>query len=200
MSKYKFVLTENERNRIISLYENLNEYGVNFKNTKYKTYTVKNSYSFTSEKGGGYIIDSDSPAIEREKGKIDFSNGLFFKCSYPTDYLTDKDNKKYYDTTKGPQKGKLLPQIRKNFCPTQKKPTTNKLTFPNLTEKDICRLDKDKKYTYTKQNDKWYTSTDNKNWTELKLPKYKTAVDILNKDAKCGTQNTTTTTTLPPTS
>jgi hypothetical protein len=56
-----------------------------------------------------------------------------------------------------------------------------------IRENEICRLPGDKVWIYSKKGDIWYTSKDGgKTWIKLDPIKFKSAIDLLNRNAVCG--------------
>lgn len=69
-----------------------------------------------------------------------------------------------------------------------KKEESKKIKLPNLTEKNFCNLPGDTKYEYAKIDDgTWYTRRKGQeDWIKLEISKYQKAIDLLEKDSKCG--------------
>jgi hypothetical protein len=210
----KFIITEEEKKEILGMYitesdiveQTLNQDGTYITNYPHKFIPVGDrndnpKFNPTFKTGTKIWTYFNKP----DEDKIYFgSTEYYLQCSFP-----GYDNIIIYkpgeaNLKENSEKSPLTSAVRKLFCNGKKgKKTWNEalgkkeetnvnksktIKLPNLTEKNFCNLAGDKVWKYAKDEEgNWYSSKNSTDWFKLELPKYQKAVDLLTKDAKCGT-------------
>jgi hypothetical protein len=159
--------------------------------------TTKKAYSISFPAGSSATFSQD--ASKTFKG-VSLAGGTLTSQNQKTPNVSvslncSQNNFTYFD--KGANKTVTLyseglpafvTKMKNTFCVTKKpvQQTSQTVKLPSLTPEQICNLENDKVWSYTKTKDgKWYGSKDKTNWFELSLPKYKAAVDKLNVTDAC---------------
>jgi hypothetical protein len=201
----RFIITEEEKSNILGLYgvqdviseQKLNNDG---------TYTIQNSHKLRSNldpnnKNFQLSIPAGTKAYVKDKIVYLGDTGHKLKCDFSgykwIFHHSEGDTLEEYN-----DKHPLATVLRKLFCGKTTEPKTKvpkKVKLPNLTEKNFCNLSGDETWEYAKLDDgTWYTrKKGQEEWTKLELPKFQKAVDLLNKDAKCGSLEPVVIGTLP---
>lgn len=213
----KFIITEEEKKRILNMYitesdiveQTLSQNGTYTTNYPHKFIPIGDSntnpkFNPTFKAGTKIWTYFNKP----DEDKIYFgSTEYYLQCSF-----AGYDNIIIYkpgeaNLKENSEKSPLTSTVRKLFCNGKKgkktwnevfgkkedkqevKQTTPKtIKLPNLTEKNFCNLPGDTIWKYAKDDEgNWYASKNSTDWYKLELPKYQKAVDLLTKDAKCGT-------------
>ncbi len=212
----RFIITEEEKNNILGLYNLnetlLNEQNETYTLVN-KTNLIRTSlggggtlpYRITIKQGATIKKSGSSIIIPKESiyyydedtkkndGKFYLDGKLACKGSESINF---GENASYKYETKIPGTYDTFAEtLRNKLCKTSvttKTPETKKspvkVKLPDLTEKNFCNLSGDETWEYAKLDDgTWYTrKKGQEEWTKLELPKYQKAVDLLNKDGKCG--------------
>jgi hypothetical protein len=222
----RFIITEEEKSNILGLYGR-NETLLNEEDGTYtlknKTNLIRTSlggagtlpYRITLKQGAiirksgsNIIIPKESiyyydEDTKKSDGKFYVDGKLACKGSESINF-GENASYKYetnipgtYDTFAETLRNKLCKKSVSKTPETTKSPV--KIKLPDLTEKNFCNLSGDKVWEYAKLDDgTWYTrKKGQEEWTKLELPKFQKAVDLLNKDGKCGSLETVVIGTLP---
>jgi len=177
-------LDESEKKQILSLYNKekntISEQTLNSDGTYY----LKGDHKIKDvEYGYEYLLKAKTQVYKSEN-TVCFRRGCEYsmKCSeISKGIIYDQKNNKYTEVRDDKP---ITAMVKKLFCSKQKQVEKPKPIEKVFTEDKICRLTDDKVWIYAKdENGKWWASKDGgKKWFELKLPKFKEAVDILNRE------------------
>jgi hypothetical protein len=205
MNIRRILISEQEKQSILGLY-GVDKDLVNEQfNPTDGTYIVQNNQTLVSvtNNGKNIVIPKGTKAWHDFNGgdtKINLGNtGVYYDCSFGG-YENIFTYKETLGNVKNDSLGKV---IRTTFCNGKKMKTWGEITgktppnvvnkpkkikLPNLTEKNFCNLPGDTNWDYAKIDDgTWYTRRKGQeDWIKLETLKFQGAINLLEKDSKCG--------------
>jgi membrane peptidoglycan carboxypeptidase len=205
MNIQRILISEQEKKSILGLY-GVDKDLVNEQfNPTDGTYIIQKNQTLlnVTNNGKNIVIPEGTKVWHNFNGsdaKINLGNtGVYYDCSF-----VGYENIFTYEKTSGNVKNDSLSKvIRSTFCNGKTAKTWEEITgkkvhninqkpkkikLPNLTEKNFCNLPGDIKWDYAKIDDgTWYTRRKGQEeWIKLETPKFQGAINLLEKDSKCG--------------